>query len=163
KSSDPDGNPLTFSWDFGDGSKAGNVNKPQHTYTTAKLFTAKVTVTDSRGAKTQATVKIDAGNTEPVPTIDAPAADHLFTVGETLTLIGHATDVDDGPLADSHLKWEVRLHHDTHFHPFMAATAGNNLPLIAPAPEDLLAATNSYLELILTATDSHGLSKTVSE
>ena len=36
------------------------------------------------------------------------------------------------------------------------------MPFIAPAPEDLQAATNSYLEIRLTATDGGGLSATVS-
>ena len=35
------------------------------------------------------------------------------------------------------------------------------MPFTAPAPEDLFAATNSYLEIQLTATDSGGLSSTV--
>ena len=39
---------------------------------------------------------------------------------------------------------------------------GNNVPFIAPAPEDLQAAANSYLEIRLTATDGGGLSATVS-
>jgi hypothetical protein len=41
-------------------------------------------------------------------------------------------------------------------------TTGNNLTIAAPPPEDLAATTNSYLEVLLTATDSAGLSSTVS-
>jgi hypothetical protein len=59
------------------------------------------------------------------------------------------------------LSWTVLLHHNTHTHPFLGPTAGNNIALTAPAPEDLFAATNSYLEIQLTATDSAGVSATV--
>lgn len=42
-------------------------------------------------------------------------------------------------------------------------TVGNNLQLsAAPGPEDYMAATNSYLEIIMTATDSFGLTSTMS-
>jgi hypothetical protein len=57
----------------------------------------------------------------------------------------------------------VLLHHGTHTHPFFPETPGNNLTFNAPPPEDLQAASNSYLEIFLTATDSQGLSQTISQ
>ncbi len=48
-SSDPDNDPLTFSWDFGDGSTGSGI-KTTHTYQTAGMLTAKLTVTDSYDA-----------------------------------------------------------------------------------------------------------------
>jgi hypothetical protein len=63
---------------------------------------------------------------------------------------------------DDYMEWEVRQHHNTHYHPFLDITNGNNILLPAcPSPEDLLAATNSYLEIILTVTDDMGLKTTV--
>ncbi|WP_194821773.1 ThuA domain-containing protein [Micromonospora sp. S-DT3-3-22] len=55
--------PLTYAWDFGDGGTATTLNAT-HTYTTPGTFTATLTVTDSRGAKSYATVpvKVDAPN-----------------------------------------------------------------------------------------------------
>ena len=51
-SSDPDGDPLIFAWDFGDGTK-GSGSRPAHLFkntgTTTKVFTVKVTVTDPYG------------------------------------------------------------------------------------------------------------------
>jgi len=45
-----------------------------------------------------------------------------------------------------------------HWHPFLDTTFGNNVTLSsAPSPEDHLAATNSYLEIIMYATDDNGL------
>ena len=48
-STDPDGEALTFSWDFGDGS-TGTGAKPQHAYSATGLFSVVVTVSDPRGA-----------------------------------------------------------------------------------------------------------------
>jgi hypothetical protein len=72
-----------------------------------------------------------------------------------------ATDAEDGPLPASALSWTVVRHHDTHTHPYLGPVAGNDVPLTGPSPEDLAAAANSYLEIRLTATDSSGVSTTV--
>ncbi|MEV4760295.1 ThuA domain-containing protein [Micromonospora sp. NPDC049559] len=62
---DGDGDtPLTYAWDFGDGGTA-NTLEARHTYTAPGTFTATLTVTDARGAKSYATaqVRVEAPNT----------------------------------------------------------------------------------------------------
>lgn len=162
-SSDPDGDPLTYEWDFGDGSPAASGATASHTYTTQGTFTATLTVRDGRGGVGTDTLRIDAGNNPPAPSITNPSPSKLFRVGETITLSGGATDPEDGTLPATSLSWEVLRHHDTHTHPWVEPTSGNNVPLQAPAPEDLTATTTSYLEIRLTATDSRGLSRTVTQ
>jgi glucose/arabinose dehydrogenase len=161
-STDPDGDPLTFNWNFGDGA-SGTGAAVTHRYNSVGTYTAVVTVTDGRGGTASATVRIDVGNSPPQPVITSPTATQLFRVGETVTLTGSATDPQEGTLPASRLTWEVVLHHDDHTHPWVAPTAGNNIAFTTPAPEDLAAATNSRLEIKLTATDSQGLSTTVSQ
>ena len=160
-STDPDGDPLTFSWNFGDGASASG-GSVSHTYNTAGTFNAVVTVSDGRGGTGSATLRIDAGNTAPVPVINTPTDAQLFRVGETITLNGAGTDAQDGSVPDNRLTWEVILHHNNdHTHPYVPATVGNNITFTAPAPEDLAAAAGSFLEIRLTATDANGLSATV--
>ncbi len=160
-SSDPDNDTLTYDWDFGDGSPHGSGVTVSHTYTVTGTYTATLTVNDGRGATDTATSQIYAGDNPPTPTIQTPAAGVQFAAGDTLTLTGGATDAEDGQLPDTSLSWTVLRHHNTHTHPYLSPTSGNELQITAPAPEDLEAATNSYLEIYLTATDSRGLSKTV--
>ena len=162
-SSDPDaGDTLTYFWNFGDGTPETSTTSVtiQHTYA-AGAHTATLRARDQHFAfSAPATVTITSGNTAPVPTITAPSAGTLFAVGQSFTLTGGATDAEDGTLPPSSLTWSVLLHHASHTHPYLAPTAGNEIPLTAPQPEDLFAATNSYLEIVLTATDSAGVAAT---
>jgi glucose/arabinose dehydrogenase len=165
-SSDPDpGDTLTFVWDFGDGSPVLETaqSATSHRYVSPGTYTASLRVRDQRGATSNPdTVRLDPGNTPPVPTISVPAPTQRFHVGELVNLQGSAVDAQDGPLADSRLSWRVLRHHGTdHTHPWLPETTGNNVAMpAAPAPEDVFSATTSYLEIILTATDSDGLSAT---
>ncbi len=162
-SSDPDGDALSFDWNFGDGTAHGTSAIVTHTYSTAGQFDAVVTVTDARGARATATVRISAGNTPPVPRITAPSTSATFAVGDTVTLTGTASDAEQGTLSGAALSWTVLLHHNTHTHPFLSPTTGSSVQITTPAPEDLAATTTSYLEIRLTATDAQGASATVSQ
>ena len=68
--SDPDGDAVTYAWDFGDGTSSFLQN-PVHTYTSAGTYTATVTVRDSRGATGTATVSITVGNRAPSVALSA--------------------------------------------------------------------------------------------
>jgi Glucose / Sorbosone dehydrogenase/Bacterial Ig domain/PKD domain len=164
-SSDPDaGDTLTYEWDFGDGQTAsGSSPTIRHTYSTPGTYDAILRVRDNHGALSgPATVQIQPGNTPPVPTIETPAAGATFRVGQNVVLHGSATDPQEGSLPSSSLRWEVLRHHGTsHTHPWLPDTAGNDIPISTPGPEDLATTSTSFLEVRLTATDSHGLAATV--
>jgi glucose/arabinose dehydrogenase len=159
-SSDPDGDALTYEWDFGDGTPRATGARANHTYAQAGTYTAVLRVRDPDGAIGTARVRIDAGNNPPAPRIELPVWGARFRVGETITLRGSATDPEDGQLPDSALSWQVLRRHDTHFHPFLDPRSGNGITFTAPGPEDLAAAATSDLRIRLTATDSKGLKRT---
>lgn len=162
-SSDPDGDALTYSWDFeSDGVEDSTQPAPTHTYAAAGSVQATLTVSDGNGGADSAVIDLHPGNEAPTPSIDSPLVGTEFAVGDQFTLVGSATDPEDGSLPDSSLSWEVLRHHALHTHPFLEPTIGNTIPLTYPDPEDVDAAQDSYLEVRLTVTDSAGISQTIS-
>ena len=160
-SSDADGDPLSFSWNFGDGS-TGVGRVKSHNYDRVGIFHATLSVHDGNGGQHTSTTIITVGSPPKVVML-YPTKGTEFAVGQQLILDGVGTDRNGRRLPPSSLQWEVRKHHATHWHPFLSPTKGNEVLLLpAPSPEDFLAATNSHLEILLTATDADGLSATES-
>lgn len=163
ESSDSDpGDTLSYQWDFGDGN-TGTGPIVTHEYTVRGTFTASLVVRDSSGATSApATILISTDNTAPVPEISVSCEDvnRCYGVGESLTLSATATDADGDEVQ---FAWTALIHHGlgtggAHTHPYLPETRGETITMNGAAPEDLLAATNSALEIRLIATDSRGLS-----
>jgi glucose/arabinose dehydrogenase len=160
-SSDPDGDQLTYAWDLdGDGAyDDASAVQTTYTYTADGTYTAKLQVSDGRGGSDTDAVTINVGNTPPTATINAPAAGTTWKVGDVINFSGSATDAQDGTLPAARLSWSLVLQHcpsNCHTHPlqdFVGVASGS---FTAPDHEY-----PSYLELRLTATDSGGLSQTV--
>ena len=55
--SDLDNNSMTYHWEFGDG-EASNEQNPQHSYSSAGIFSARVTATGPTGKSSSATIAI---------------------------------------------------------------------------------------------------------
>jgi glucose/arabinose dehydrogenase len=152
-SADPEGRPLTYRWDFGDGATSTQAN-PSHTYA-AGSYTARLTTSDGDLETASSAITITAG-TAPVPTIQAPTDGSTFRGGDVITYSGSATDAEDGTLPGSSLSWKIVFHHDTHIHPVMDATPGASGTLTIPTTGHSFKGQTSY-ELVLTATDSDGI------
>jgi PKD repeat protein len=65
--SDPDGDTLAYSWNYGDGT-SGTGASVSHAYTTAGTFTAKVTITDGKGGSVASQLTVTV-NTSTAPYI----------------------------------------------------------------------------------------------
>mmetsp|Transcript_29124 Transcript_29124/g.32691 ORF Transcript_29124/g.32691 Transcript_29124/m.32691 type:complete len:901 (-) Transcript_29124:137-2839(-) len=151
---------LQYEWDFGDNESFSREENPIHIYPASGQYTVRLAVTDSAN-HTQTTSVVMVVGTPPILNITSPVIGDGFFVGEILTLSGVAYNSSGGPLNDDQISWEVRKHHADHWHPFLDEKTGNNMQLFpAPEPEDYLAATNSYLEIIMYATDLNGLVST---
>ncbi len=100
-------------------------------------------------------------NTAPEPTISFSGADGGYRAGQQITFSGSATDAEDGNIAGSTLRWDVRLNHDDHDHPLVDGFVGQGSTYTLPAAIET--STNVWITLYLTATDSDGTSTTVTE
>lgn len=163
-SSDPEGRPLSYSWDLnGDGTFGDATGSAaSYTYTAAGVYHPSLRVTDVQGATDTAAVAVTAGNTAPNAVIDSPSSSVTWRVGDTINFAGHATDPQDGTLPASALRWSVILHHcftpeDCHTHVIQTVNGVSAGSFNAPDH-----AYPCWLELQLTATDSGGLASTTS-
>jgi PKD repeat protein len=163
-SSDPEGRPLSYSWDlngdgaFGDSTAATT----SFTYSSAGTYTARLRVTDDQNASDTASVTITAGNTAPTAVIDLPSPSLTWKVGDPISFAGHATDTQDGTLPASALSWSVIMHHcysptDCHTHLIQQFPGVSGGSFSAPDHQY-----PCWLEIQLTATDSGGLVSTAS-
>ncbi|MDX3070914.1 ThuA domain-containing protein [Streptomyces sp. NPDC088354] len=113
---DPDGDALTYAWDFGDGGTSTAAD-PAHTYRTNGTYTANLTVKDPTGRTASASVQVVVGNTAPKVTLNLPAEGALFSFGDEIPFDVTVTDPEDGTVDCSKVKVTYILGHDSHGHP----------------------------------------------
>ena len=64
--------PLTYAWNFGDGTTASGTLNPTHTYQSAGTYTAELTVTDALGIAAMSTLTVTVnGSSTSSPTVSA--------------------------------------------------------------------------------------------
>lgn len=159
-SNDPDGDALAYRWDFGDGTTSTDPN-PVKTYPDKGVYTARLTVS-AAGDQTQATPIVIQVGLPPTLTVAAPIDGALYRAGDTISWNAFANDAAGFDINDADIRTVVRLHHGTHYHPFLGPISGRAGSFTIPTSGEASADT-SY-EITVTATDDNGLytSKTVS-
>jgi len=160
ESVDPDGDQLTYSWDFGDGSSKSDQLNPTHSYSNAGKYIVTLTVEDDKNVKSTKQILVYPGNSPPDVSISSPQSNLIFRDGDHVSFSGIASDNEDGNIPASLARWKLILHHENHIHeiPFDNNT-GMSGEFVAKYHGD-----NSSYELELSVTDSGGLtsSKSVS-
>ena len=157
-SRDPDGDPLSFRWDFGDGTVSTAAN-PRKTFRDRGVFTVRLTVSDGQHATSARPIVIQVG-IPPTLTVSAPVDGALYRAGDTITYNASAVDAAGLDLNDAAIRTEVRLHHGTHFHPFVGPLTGRVGSFTIPTTGE--ASADTWYEVLVTATDTNGLSSTKS-
>ncbi|CAM3675037.1 PQQ-dependent sugar dehydrogenase [Pontibacter korlensis] len=160
ESTDPEGEALSYSWDFGDGSEKSTEANPSHTFTAegVETFEVVLTVTDSEGLTSTAKLEINVNNTPPVVNIVSPVDGSHYPMNRqsTYDLRAEVTDEED---ADEQLsyEWLVALHHNTHSHPEPIDYNHETTATIAAVGCD---GDTYFYRFSLKVTDSGGLSTT---
>ncbi len=157
-STDPDDNPLTYAWDFGDSDDQFNDSfdeAPSHTYDEPGSYVARVRVNDGHGGTDTDQVTINVDNGAPNGTITSPTASFTWSVGQSVSFSGSATDPEQGALPASAFEWELLMHHCPdicYIHAIESWSDVRSGSFTAPEHEY-----PSHLELRMTVTDQHGL------
>ncbi|WP_374196809.1 carbohydrate-binding protein [Streptomyces sp. ISL-100] len=120
-SSDPDGDPLSYAWKFGDGGTSAAAN-PSHTYTVNGQYTAELTVSDGTGKSTTASVQVTVGNTAPTVKLELPVDGRIIDPGAAVPYKVTVTDPEDASIDCSKVKITFIVGHDSHGHPQTSAT-----------------------------------------
>jgi glucose/arabinose dehydrogenase/PKD repeat protein len=116
---DLDGDQLSYSWDFGDGSPPAAGVTTMHTYADDAAVQVTLTVTDELGATGSVTQTVHPANHTPQLELTVPSPPLTYSVGQPVDLSATAVDEEDGPLAVS---WSTYLLHcpfagSCHVHP----------------------------------------------
>lgn len=167
--------PLNYQWqrkNSGVGSFSNISGATSGSYTTPATVAAtdnqaqfRCVVTNSYGNATSnaATLTVQV-NQRPTAAITTPTAGTLFSGGQTITFSGTGTDPEDGTIPASGFTWEVELHHTPpgqteHIHPAMLPVSGIATGSFTISNDH--GDNDHYYRLLLTVTDSQGLSHQV--
>ncbi len=153
-SQDPEGQPLTYSWTFGDGSTSTAAN-PSHTYVHAGQYTTRLTVSDGVNATLSAPIQISVGSA-PSATILSPEDGGSFQGGDVISFSGDATDPDDGSLPASAYTWTIDFLHEGHVHPGIPVSGVKSGTFTIPITGHDFQG-NTRFRISLTVIDSDGL------
>ena len=153
-SSDPDGDTLSYHWDLGDGTTSTEPN-PTKTYPDKGVYTVRLTVS-AGGDEVPAQPLVVQVGVPPELTVAFPTEGQLYRAGDTIAYNAFAHDAAGFDLDDGDITTTVRLHHGTHFHPFVGPLTGRAGSFTIPTTGEPSADT-SY-EVTVTATDGNGLS-----
>lgn len=152
ESVDPDGQPLSFEWDFGDGQK-GAYADGTHRYEQAGVYTAVVTVSENTAPflKSSESFVVRVGVAAPIAVIDAPKTGALYEVGKPVEFSGHADGVSGVNVS---FLWSVLQIHNEHTH-LVTEIEGRSGAFIPTEHTD-----NTSHELCLFVSAGEGLSDT---
>lgn len=162
QSYDPFGLPITYHWDFGDGTESTDI-APAHEFTTSSdapsSFTVTLTVTDSLGVEGTTDIIVSLNNSPPEVEITTPLDGSFYSMSDN-TIYRLEAMVEDAEHSDEELvyEWQTALYHNTHNHPEAPTNEKNPRIVITPVGCELDA--TYWFRVRLTVSDAAGLQTT---
>ncbi|MBB5803504.1 PKD repeat protein/glucose/arabinose dehydrogenase [Saccharothrix ecbatanensis] len=111
---DPEGEQVSYSWNFGDGATSTEAN-PKHVFTENGVYQVQLTVTDPGGKAGISNVSVTVGNTAPSVDLAAPVDGGFFDFGDRVVFDATITDPEE-QVDCSKAVLRVSLGHDSHDH-----------------------------------------------
>jgi len=157
-SSDPNGDSITYHWDFGDGEESTDI-APVHVFAGQSgqpiRYDVVLTVTDSSDASRKAVDVVTVDNTPPNVDITSIEDGQVYSMTDVnfLPLKADVVDMEHSG-EDLNYSWQVFLHHNDHFHPEFPINEVEAWAGISPAGcgDEIY-----YYRIALTVTDAVGL------
>ncbi|MFN3596182.1 MAG: PQQ-dependent sugar dehydrogenase [Rubricoccaceae bacterium] len=153
---DPNGEALTYHWDFGDGATSTEPD-PEHVYAAAGRYTATLRVTDAFEVSATETVQITVGAGLPAVAILTPTAGAATTPGQTVRLDLLATHPVQ-PTSTLGIDWRITQVHQDHDHPDVFEAQTRQASFVVPNHGD--AGEVVFYRIEATVTDDYGLQAT---
>jgi glucose/arabinose dehydrogenase len=161
ESYDPEGEPLKYRWDFGDGASSIEPD-PEHVFSKGGapagplLRTVSLRVVDPAGNDSTTMLAVSLDNTPPQVAITSPVDGSLYSMNQN-TVVPMTALISDNEFSPQQLtcSWQVFLHHDEHSHAEPPDPSCSTSAVISPVGCD--GHDYSY-EFKLTVLDPAGLS-----
>ncbi|GAB3949044.1 hypothetical protein GCM10028805_24750 [Spirosoma harenae] len=159
---DPDGDPITYAWDFGDGGTSTLAN-PVHVFTPILGrqgvpqfgFSVKVVVSDNKGGVSATkTFQVTVTNPPPTAKITTPANLSKYALDKATTYTLAANVTDDTPSSLNYL-WQVKLRHNGQDQ--LLTTASGASPVVTVSPAGCDGGEDYYYVFSVKVTDIGGL------
>lgn len=154
--------PLTYEWDFGDGSPIQTGLAPHHVFVNNNIvsYKVKLTVTDPHGAKGYDSVYVDVNNTAPTIQTSTIHSLNQIPANQSYPVTLNATVGDDHTSAANLVYvWKVMLAHNDHEH-LLTTYGGNNQNVTLPALVCELGVASYWYRIYLEVMDAGGLKTT---
>ncbi len=115
---DPDGDAITFAWDFESDAVVDSTDpNPSFTYPATGTYNARLTVTDETDRSAVVNLPIAVGNTRPTVAIDEPPHGGFFDFGDYIRFSVDVQDPEDGVIDCSDVVVQPEFGHALHSHP----------------------------------------------
>lgn len=156
------GQPMTYVWKKNGveiaGAQSNQLTLHQAQYSDSGSYQLTITNAYGVGVTKPISVRVFEYNSAPVVSI-APVSDPTFHGGQTYTIIGKATDVEDGTLSAPAFTWSVDLYHGSHIHDGVPVFGKESLEFTVPIAGGHTE-TDIFYRITLVAKDSRGVTDT---